>query len=586
MRSLKWSMAVAMTSSALVLAGCGGSDSDQEAITRTGLGVAAGPYLIGDGVIPDVKTPAIHEFTDLHGNSSELGPENANDTKLLPINTALVPMLATTNPNANTDLNHIWLDTRTGQDGFAWLYFGWERDADKGAAVIMIEFQHGQAPTACKFDGTYTDAQLIAGCNPWSNRAPGDFIIIWDNQGGKVVISKRTFTGSPLTLGANQNLDAAYYAAAYLSTIDETKGEAAIRLLGGLFPAEPTSCESIGNIIPGTVTGNSDTADYKDTVFQPFTDYVTVSLCGDLKVIKATVPTTEVSATAFPFTVSRTGAGNDIFYSNEVPSGQTQAQYTDSTSLKQNADNVIIQDLIPGTDYKLLEGTLPSGWDFVSYSCVVPGVQTPVTGTTQASGVTPFAVVTSQMTVCTITNLRQLGAVKVCKGISPSKSTLLNGATFELYSGATATGTPIATEISGTDGTDGTGCSCFDGLAWGTYTVKESAPPTYYAPPSSTTQQVSVNANYTCATLPAASWLSFYNDPYSLLEAKYSFKFTDLTTHTDATITCSSIDGTLLAQTSLTSGTASVFTSTAHTGNLVPGTYNFSLSCSVNITDP
>ena len=34
---------------------------------------------------------------------------------------------------------------------------------------------------------------------------------------------------------------------------------------------------TIGNVIPGTVTGNSDTADYKDVVLADVADSVTIS---------------------------------------------------------------------------------------------------------------------------------------------------------------------------------------------------------------------------------------------------------------------------------------------------------------------
>jgi hypothetical protein len=577
------------------VAACGGSEKSADHVATVESAVTnAGPYTIGDNQIPDLLTPAIANFPDKDGNASEIGPKNASNTKLLPIATAPVPMLDYTNPNANTDLKNIWLDTRLDTAGQAWLYFGWERDAANGSAVIMIEFQHGGIPNGCAFDGSMTDDQLIANCNPWKGRDTGDFIIIWDNSGGKVVISKRVFTKNvsstgvvSFTLSANQELNASYYKAAYNTT--QTMGEAAIKLVGGLFPETPTSCESIGNIIPGTVTGNSDSADYKDTVFANYTDYVTVSLCGDVKVIKATDPAAETSATAFPFTLFQTDGGN-IYYANDKPTDQAIDLYTGSL-LKNTASSasVVITDLIPGTDYKILEGTLPSGWDFVSYSCVAPGSTTPITGTVKADGVV-FPVVASQMTTCTITNKKQQGAVKVCKGISASKTTRVDGATFKLYSGTGTGGTLIGTKTSGSEGT-GTGCSCWDGLAWGTYTVEESAPPTNYAPPTSTTQGVTVGANYTCATLPATSWLNFYNDPYSTLEAKYSFKFTDLTTHTTASLSCTSLDGVAYptapaTSEPLTSTVPLVLTSGANTGNLVPGTYNFAISCSVVIADP
>ena len=54
-----------------------------------------------------------------------------------------------------------------------------------------------------------------------------------------------------------------------------------------VFPTDG-SCVNFANIIPGTITGNSDTADYKDTVLAAFPD---ISNCGTLKVTKVTQPT-------------------------------------------------------------------------------------------------------------------------------------------------------------------------------------------------------------------------------------------------------------------------------------------------------
>ena len=55
-------------------------------------------------------------------------------------------------------------------------------------------------------------------------------------------------------------------------------------LFGGL---NSVSCRNFATIIPNTVTGNSDTADYKDTVLFPFPD---ISNCGTVTVKKAITP--------------------------------------------------------------------------------------------------------------------------------------------------------------------------------------------------------------------------------------------------------------------------------------------------------
>ena len=48
---------------------------------------------------------------------------------------------------------------------------------------------------------------------------------------------------------------------------DGFRGEAAVNLTDTIFGGS-TACRTFANTIPSTVTGNSDTADYKDTILQ------------------------------------------------------------------------------------------------------------------------------------------------------------------------------------------------------------------------------------------------------------------------------------------------------------------------------
>jgi hypothetical protein len=120
------------------------------------------------------------------------------------------------------------------------------------------------APAGCAY-GTATDAQLIANCNPWANRKAGDFMILWDQQGGSKDLYLRTWSGTApnLTLGAPTLLNSNVSQAAY--SADGFRGEAAVNLTDTIFGGS-TACRLFANTIPSTVTGNSDTADYKDTI--------------------------------------------------------------------------------------------------------------------------------------------------------------------------------------------------------------------------------------------------------------------------------------------------------------------------------
>lgn len=222
---------------------------------------ADGPYNI-NGTVPDDNTT---ELGDATGNVKELGPLNSSTTKIGVIHKDGLPTLGLTNPNAQVDLRRAWLDTeRDTSTSHDWLYFAWERDSNNGSGFIAYEFMQNPKPTGCAYD-TATNADLIANCNPWANRKAGDFMILWDQQGNSKDLYLRTWSGiAPnLTLGAPDKLDPDVSQAEY--SPDGFKGEAAVDLTDTIFGGS-TACRSFANTIPSTVTGNSDTADYKDTI--------------------------------------------------------------------------------------------------------------------------------------------------------------------------------------------------------------------------------------------------------------------------------------------------------------------------------
>lgn len=232
-------------------------------LTTSTAQAADGPYLI-DGVVPD---DGVTELLDPSGNVKELGPLNASTTKIGVIHKDVPPTLGLTNPNGQVDLRRAWLDTeRDTATGDDWLYFAWERDANSGSGFIAYEFMQEPAPAACAYD-TATDAQLTANCNPWANRKAGDFLILWDQQGGSKTLYLRKWTGTApnLTLSAAEPLSAAVSQAEF--SADGFRGEAAVNLTKTIFGGS-TACKSFANTIPSTVTGNSDTADYKDTILK------------------------------------------------------------------------------------------------------------------------------------------------------------------------------------------------------------------------------------------------------------------------------------------------------------------------------
>lgn len=245
---------------------------------------ADGPFTI-DGTVPGADGAIM--LTDPAGSNKELGPKNGSPTKIGVIHNAATPMLELTNPNGQVDLNTAWLKTQR-EAGKDWLYFAWKRDSNTGSGFISFEFMTNPVPATCNYAAPNT---LAATCNPWKNRQAGDFLILWDQQGSGTDLYKRVWSGTApnLVLGPPVLLTAAQSQAQY--SADGFRGEAAINLTDAVFGGS-TACVSFANVIPSTVTGNSDSADYKDTILQ------------------TVPPITNCAATIV--TTPKTGAGADI----------------------------------------------------------------------------------------------------------------------------------------------------------------------------------------------------------------------------------------------------------------------------------
>jgi hypothetical protein len=277
------------------------------------------PYAI-DGVVPDANCCA--EFQDPFGSVSELGPVNSSTTKLDVISSASPPMLEFTNPNSSTDLATIWLDTQADQNGDLWLYFGWERDATTGSSAIAYEFHTAAADPACDYTGidqlepeSAAETNLINSCNPWANRQAGDFMIVWNFGGGATEIILRTYDGTAFDAGVN--LSASGFSVAALNG-DTSRGEGAINLTAAIFGTQDF-CFDVANVIPGTIGGNSDSADYKDTVLADIRGSLTISNCGTVNITKVTQPAGE--AGDFVYTLQRLGGGDIDFTPRKSSSG-------------------------------------------------------------------------------------------------------------------------------------------------------------------------------------------------------------------------------------------------------------------------
>jgi hypothetical protein len=354
-------------------------------------GTTAGPWCI-DGTIADAGAGA--GVADPHLGTKELGPINASTTKIGYINTAPEPMLGLTNPNASVDLNHVWVSSGTDSNGHIWIYFAWTRDSTSGSGFVSLEANVADP-------GCYPNGVLDPDCNPWKARANGDPLFAWDQQGNSNDIYFRVFDqtlnsgkggfktpascpGTVEDLGCL--LDPTVAVASYNS--DYSGGELAIDLSALFTFSDP--CHVFSNLIPGTVTGNSDSADYKDVVLAP----LSIDRCGTVVVSKVTKPA-GLSGT-FTYTLDVTG---NVFYSGAVDS---DCNVSGS-----------IAGVIPGT-YSLAEDAAGGDWLTPTIVCTVPGdPNSPYTGTS-------FPVSVGVTTSCVITNPAKF---------SPTGATLQSSAT-------------------------------------------------------------------------------------------------------------------------------------------------------------
>ena len=309
-------------------------------------------------------------------------------------------MLGFTNPNSSTDIGMIWLDTQQDANGDIWLYFAWERDANTGSSVISYEIQSAEANPACDYSGidqiqpeTAEETALINNCNPWGNRQAGDFMIVWDFGGGATDIILRTFDGTSFDAGIN--LSAFGFAVASLNA-DSSRGEGAINLTEAIFGTQDV-CFNFANVIPGTVTGNSDSADYKDTVLVNIASLVTISNCGMVDIQKSTQPGGESGN--FSYTLERLG-GEDIDY---TPRSSATGTLIDDGG----AETLLV---IPGIDFQLTEDlTGEPTFELQSILCNKPAPDT--------DGTTGFTVNLAETTDCVITNELLTGTITVDKQV-------------------------------------------------------------------------------------------------------------------------------------------------------------------------
>jgi hypothetical protein len=405
--------------------------------------LAQGPFLI-DGVVTDAKNSKESgealKSSDPNGSAKELGPVQGSATKFPIIHLAKPNMLGTSNPNSSTDLNTVYTQTaKSGTD--SWFYFGWARDSETGSG--FISFEAHQKPNNCQLtaDGSAYLPSGLASCNPWSPRTAGDFAIFWDQSGGSTNVYLRKWDGTSFQPSQpGLLLDPSKYEAKY--SADLFRGELALNLTAaGLVGAN--ECKAFANVIPGTITGNSqgDQADFKDVVLAP----ISINTCGSITVTKVTQDPTGAAVqdltSNFTYTITNGGAAT-IEGSIKGCTASAPAACAGPTNT--------YSGLLPG-GYTISESN-PSPYELISIVCGGKDVTAPNS---------TFTVPDSGNVACTITNrvpksnpagtTFQTGkayffdsiTITGIKKDAPDASSAT--ATFKLYSNSTCTGTPVGT---------------------------------------------------------------------------------------------------------------------------------------------
>lgn len=209
---------------------------------------------------------------------------------------------------------------------------------------------------------------------------------------------------------------------------------------------------------------------------------IDLNTCGKITIIKDTVP----------------DAAQDFDYTTLADS-PAPALSPLTFKLDDDADGTlsttkVYTNVTPGT-YHVTE-TAVTGYVLTSLTCTATGAGS--SGTQDVTvPIDPYKadIVVANLgeVTCTYVNTLQQGAIKITK--TNGKGGVLAGATFSIRAG-TATGT----EISGSPfTTDANGTICVSPLSFGHYFVKEVTPPTGYQIDDTTSHDVNVDNNASCA---------------------------------------------------------------------------------------
>ncbi len=144
-----------------------------------------------------------------------------------------MPTLGITNPNAQVDLRQAWLDTERGIGAppTTGCTSHGSVTTTPAAASSPTSSCRNPAPASCAYDTATEAAAASPAATRGRNRRAGDFMILWDQQGGSMDLLPPHLVAAPrpnLMLSPPTLLNAAVSQAAY--SADGFRGEAAVDL--------------------------------------------------------------------------------------------------------------------------------------------------------------------------------------------------------------------------------------------------------------------------------------------------------------------------------------------------------------------
>ncbi|HEY5987016.1 MAG TPA: prealbumin-like fold domain-containing protein [Streptosporangiaceae bacterium] len=401
-------------------------------------------------------------------------------------------------PNKD-DLQSAYIASSIGSSGptagHVFLTLAWERipqNTTSPSAHVAFEFNQG---TAGPCPGT---GGLV-------KRVAGDMLIVYDFTGGStstptIQLSRWITSGScqvgsnsPPCWGTQVTLPAGTAEGAvntglspYPGNVTDTIGPSGSTVLGpsrfgeagidltaaGVF--SPNVCTAFGKAwAVSRTSGNSSTAAMEDLVGP---GNLNLSNCGQVTIIKHTDP----AGIDQDFSFTSNLAGAEITC---TPAG------SDPTAFTLNDAGANTEDClkVPAGSYTVTEGAEPTGFALESLTCTAGGSQD--AGNPFQANIT---VTGNSHVTCTYVNKQQLGAIEVVKESSKSGGAPLAGATFDVKDSG---GHTVATLTTGSDGT-----ACTDGLAFGDYTVTETAAPNGYQIDNGNPVPVTIDTNGDCSS--------------------------------------------------------------------------------------